>query len=326
MERSFTIYLFLFGNHFDVLQSSPTGPIASLAFNSEGVLYGWDESQDDLVLIDKTTAFHERVGESFMDTAAHGMAFDDDDVLHFLNVGGRIYYAIDTETGAGSFQQEIDKRFETTHGDIMPETKLFYQSEKRCHGTIEVVDLDSLRVTSTLETGIDNLFLVAFKNIYAPTVSPGPTTTFAPSSLVSVAPSEHPTQEPTVSPAPTSFSERILFGAASYGGTNSSLYSINTKTGRSTFIGPVAVAGIALALNAMAWDPTEQRMYIHTRNNHWPFPNTLFTLDLKTAKATRIGVSVLFLFMILFYSLCTCHRALTILFRCLDLSHRVVIL
>ncbi len=58
------------------------GPVADIAFDAAGTLYGWAErGQDDLVTLDLTTGAASVVADSGLDTRGSGLAFDASGVL-----------------------------------------------------------------------------------------------------------------------------------------------------------------------------------------------------------------------------------------------------
>ena len=75
--------------------------VPTLAFTSDGALYGWSEDGDDLVSIDKATSLVEVLGDSGIGSWAHGMWVDADDTIWFINGDGYVY-TVDPVTGATS--------------------------------------------------------------------------------------------------------------------------------------------------------------------------------------------------------------------------------
>jgi len=102
--------------------------ITSLAINSSGQAFGWGENADgveidDLHTIDLSTGVATRVGESNLNTFAHGMAFLDDTL--YLNNGNANLYTIDTGTGAATFVGGSGVQY-NANGGINPDDGLYY--------------------------------------------------------------------------------------------------------------------------------------------------------------------------------------------------------
>ena len=74
------------------------GPVPSIAFLSDGSLYGFSEQGDDMVKIDKATGAVEVFEDSGIDSWGHGMWTTPDDTLWFLNGDGAVY-TLDPATG-----------------------------------------------------------------------------------------------------------------------------------------------------------------------------------------------------------------------------------
>lgn len=77
---------------------SSYGPMPSLAFLSDGSLYGVTEASDDLVKIDKATGAVTPLENSALSTWGHGMWTTPDDTLWFIN-GDAAVYTLDPLTG-----------------------------------------------------------------------------------------------------------------------------------------------------------------------------------------------------------------------------------
>lgn len=75
------------------------GPVPSIAFTSNGDMYGWTEDGDDAVSIDKTTGVVTILGDSGVSSYGHGMWTDMSDTLWFINGNGDVY-TVDKGTGA----------------------------------------------------------------------------------------------------------------------------------------------------------------------------------------------------------------------------------
>lgn len=81
------------------------GPVPSLAFTSDGALFGFTERNDDAVSIDKATGRVTVLGESNLNSWGHGMWTDTQDTLWFLNGNGDVY-TIDPRTGVPTLIHE----------------------------------------------------------------------------------------------------------------------------------------------------------------------------------------------------------------------------
>lgn len=77
------------------------GPVPSLAFAADGSLYGFSESGDDAVAIDKATGAVTVLGNSGISSYGHGLFFDDAGVLWFINGDGDVY-TIDLADGSSA--------------------------------------------------------------------------------------------------------------------------------------------------------------------------------------------------------------------------------
>lgn len=147
--------------------------------NSSGQLFGWTEDSDDLVLWNKTAGTVTVPGDSTMNTYEGGMAFDNNNVLYYLN-GNENLYTINTSTGVGTSVGSVTGV--TTgyahHMTINPENGLMYAiSQTNDSGTpnprsIYTIDIATLAVVSTLPT-VDNLHTIAF--VRSAQVSTAPT-------------------------------------------------------------------------------------------------------------------------------------------------------
>jgi len=90
--------------------------------NSLGQMFAWSEDFDDLVTINKVTGVATVVGDSGLSSFEHGLAFDNDDILVFVN-GDGLTYTINTVTGAATPIGDIGQR--AHHGDFSPVTDLY---------------------------------------------------------------------------------------------------------------------------------------------------------------------------------------------------------
>jgi hypothetical protein len=83
--------------------------VADITFIGD-TLYGWSESGDDLVTIDLTTGVATIVGDSTLNTAGSGLAYDSasDRLLFAGNASGGDLYVIDPDTGAATVLSVLD--------------------------------------------------------------------------------------------------------------------------------------------------------------------------------------------------------------------------
>src|SRR5690606_3686874 len=81
------------------------GPVPSLAFTSDGSLYGWSEDGDDPVKIDKVTGEVTVLGDSGVSSWGHGMWTTPDDTLWFINGDGDVY-TVAPDTGVVTLVHE----------------------------------------------------------------------------------------------------------------------------------------------------------------------------------------------------------------------------
>jgi hypothetical protein len=154
--------------------STCTGALAGIAADNTGQLYSWCEAGDRLVTIDKITGVDAFAGaDPNIDTYSHGYAFDDSNVMHFLNGDGR-HYTIDTSTGLATNVGSPGLPYPVSHGDILPGTTKFYSVGKTNFGGSpgEMVpwDVVSNVVNTPIVTNplISNLFTLAFCEVSCP--------------------------------------------------------------------------------------------------------------------------------------------------------------
>lgn len=145
--------------------------------NSVGQLYGWTEAADDPVLWNKAAGTVTVIGESGIGTWEQSLAFDNNDVMYFLN-GDENLYTINTTTGAATLVGAVTGV--TTgyahHGDFNPATNQLYAiNQTNDSGTpnpraLYVIDITTQSVVATLPT-VDNLHTLAFTDA-APAAAP----------------------------------------------------------------------------------------------------------------------------------------------------------
>ena len=98
--------------------------VVEMAIDSTGRAFAWGEpGEDDLYEINLTTGTASRVGESGLDTAMLGLAFDlaDDLYLHHWDGG---LHRINPATGSSAFLGSTGTT--AHHGDVDPDTGLYY--------------------------------------------------------------------------------------------------------------------------------------------------------------------------------------------------------
>jgi len=152
--------------------------------NSSGEIYAWSENQeqgggDDLISVDPTTGVATTLGDSGLSTGGHGLAFDMNDDLYFVNFMVEIY-TIDAASGAATFFTDPtpldihvgggDNNDLAHHGDFHPETNYYwgiggaYPWEWATVPTRKflVIDMNTPAVIdSTLQT-VDHLHAITF--------------------------------------------------------------------------------------------------------------------------------------------------------------------
>jgi hypothetical protein len=158
--------------------STCTGALAGVAADNTGQLYSWCEAGDRLVTIDKTTGVDAFAGaDPGISTRAHGYAFDDSNVMHFLNDGGfGQHYTIDTNTGLATPVGNPLFPYTVSHGDILPGTTKFYSVGLSTGigsappGLIVPWDVVSNAVNAPIVTDplISDLFTLAFCEVSCP--------------------------------------------------------------------------------------------------------------------------------------------------------------
>jgi hypothetical protein len=132
--------------------------------NAAGEMYAWSEDSDDLVRIDKVAGTAELVGESFLDTWEHGLAFDAQDRLIFVN-GDGVIFQMDTTTGEATELASVNARMH--HGDVHPGTGAYWgidETNGTADGperTLRTVNLATSTFTWGMPTA-DNLFAITF--------------------------------------------------------------------------------------------------------------------------------------------------------------------
>lgn len=98
-------------------------PVSTITINSAGQMYGWVDGDDDLVSINTSTGVATVVGDSGLDTFAHGLSFNGSDDLYLVN-GDGFYYLINAATGAPGAGTELGTM--AHHGDFHPVTGLYW--------------------------------------------------------------------------------------------------------------------------------------------------------------------------------------------------------
>lgn len=85
------------------LRGDPTNtdPVNDITFTSDGTLYGWERTSNDLVTIDKVTGLATVVGDSGLNTFGNGIAADATDTIWVAPRGDKeALYTVDRATGA----------------------------------------------------------------------------------------------------------------------------------------------------------------------------------------------------------------------------------
>lgn len=96
--------------------ASSHGPVPSIAFLSDGTLYGFSEGSDDMVKIDKETGTVEVLGDSGLSSWGHGMWTTPDDILWFINGDGSVH-TLDPATGVPTLIHESEVLVESFGGE-----------------------------------------------------------------------------------------------------------------------------------------------------------------------------------------------------------------
>ena len=139
-----------------------TAIIVEMAIDSNGKVYAWGEgSEDDLYRINITTGTATHVGDAGISTMQHGLAFDLDNNLYFINWNGQTY-DINTSTGASTSLGTIG--VQAHHGDVDPDTGIYVGlSDKNLPDSdLVFVNLDTLTVIKNVPTD-EKLHTLAFK-------------------------------------------------------------------------------------------------------------------------------------------------------------------
>ncbi|MDO8208319.1 MAG: pre-peptidase C-terminal domain-containing protein, partial [Gallionella sp.] len=161
------------------------GTVVNLTSDSAGNLFAWTESGDDLVSIDPVTGAGYVVGQSGVGTSTHGLAFDANDNLYLVDGGGE-FYLVSAETGATTFQFDLNQT--AHHGDFDPLTGYFF-GVGNTNTTTPLVAIDVLNrnVVQYSETG-EQLHTLTFTAGVGDVVSAADwySVTLPPNELVSV--------------------------------------------------------------------------------------------------------------------------------------------
>lgn len=167
------------------------GNSPDMSFNSSGVLYAWrDPCDDDAYTIDKVTGVPTLVGESFMGTAAFGLAFNSADEL-FGKIVGSIY-RINTTTGQGTFHSNL---FVTLQNMLAFDENDVAWSGSRFPGSpIYTFDINGGPVTHVGNTNIPFLAALAFERI----TNQAPVCDAAAPSLAELWPPDHSMRNVTI--------------------------------------------------------------------------------------------------------------------------------
>ncbi len=133
------------------------------ACNAAGVLYGWTEESDNLVLWNKAAGTVTVVGASGVGTWEQGLAFDTSGVLYLVNGNNGDVYTMNTATGAGTSLGTLGVR--AHHGSFHPTTNLYYgldaTAESGAARNLIVANVATPAVVNTIPT-LDNLHTLAF--------------------------------------------------------------------------------------------------------------------------------------------------------------------
>jgi hypothetical protein len=143
-----------------------TGQLVNVpAANSTGGLFGWTEDSDQPVQWNKAAGTITVLGGG-VGSAQQSLAFDNANVLYFLNSGAALY-TINTTTGVATFVGNVAGVATAIahHGDFHPVTNLMYAIDRTGSGNnprnLYVINAGTLAVTATLPT-VDDLHTLAF--------------------------------------------------------------------------------------------------------------------------------------------------------------------
>lgn len=135
-----------------------------LTFNSTGNAYAWTEDSDDLCSINISTGVSTVIGNSGISTAAHGLSFNNSDVLYLINIGPNVYQ-MNTTTGIGTFKGNIAgmPTNQAHHGDFHPQTGKYWGLDSyTVPGARKLlINIDTLACEQQIST-LNSLHAIAF--------------------------------------------------------------------------------------------------------------------------------------------------------------------
>ena len=131
---------------------SGVGTLVNLTSDSAGNLFAWDQDSENLVAIDPVTGEGVVVGDAGIGTWTHGLAFDGDDNLYFVNGGGE-FYQVDPATGVATYLFDVNQT--AHHGDFDPLTGRFFGVGNTDSTTpLVIIDVVNQTVVASHETGV----------------------------------------------------------------------------------------------------------------------------------------------------------------------------
>lgn len=136
--------------------------------NSAGEMYAWSEDGDVPIMVDPATGVASTIGGG-TGSSVHGLAFDGNDDLYFVN-GGIEIYTIDTANGAATFFTDLDTDNDYAHhGDFHPETGYYwgiddYWGNNKADYTpnMIVIDMNTPAIIDSTLTTVGNLHAITF--------------------------------------------------------------------------------------------------------------------------------------------------------------------
>ncbi len=184
--------------------------IADIAFRSDGTLFGWSETFDDLATIDLASGAATRVGESGLTTSGDAMSLDTSGTLYIAPTrdDGRLY-TVDTATGAVVAGASISLPPDTcgtgrpfSAGAFDLATNTFYVTHN-CFGN--ATDLMTIDITTGVATLIGPTLagMDALEFVPVPASTPTATATDTPTTTPTETPTLVATNTPTISPTHT---------------------------------------------------------------------------------------------------------------------------
>jgi hypothetical protein len=124
--------------------------IADIAFTSSGALYGWSETDDGLMTINKTNGSASYVGAINLGTAGDGEAFSSAGVLYDMSQGSSgPLWTVNTSTGATTTAATLDGSGNTVNSATFScDGSTLYANENLTNGSLITVNTTTGHVTT----------------------------------------------------------------------------------------------------------------------------------------------------------------------------------